>query len=166
MPARCRHAVMTRAADADDLGVVDGERGYPRVRIMAVLADVTGLNMSRILASRIHTIVAAEAIAGNVHVVEVGRQPARRRMAVVAIVAARDVCRMFAGRRHAVVAGAAGSEHLGVIDGKHWREYVRRMTVFTDIGRLHVRRALARCFHAVVTAEAIAGDVHMIEVGR
>ena len=49
----------------------------------------------------------AEAVARDVHVVEVGRDPCRRRVAVVAVVAAGDMGLVLAGRHDAVVAREA-----------------------------------------------------------
>ena len=40
------------------------------------------------------------------------------------------------------------------------------MAVLADVARRHVRRPLARCVDAVVTAEAVARDIRMIEGGR
>ncbi len=39
------------------------------------------------------------------------------------------------------------------------------MAVFTNIGRLYVRRVFAGCIGAVVAARTIASDVDVIEIG-
>ena len=86
-------------------------------------------------------------------------------MTVVAGVATGDVRRVFAGRRDAVMTGAAGTQHLRVINGEHRREHVGSVAILAHVGRLYMRRAFANGFGAVVAVDAIAGDVHMIEIG-
>jgi len=71
-------AVMARTTSANDLRVINVESRYPRIRRMTVFAHVAGLNVCRVLASRICTVVAARAISRDVHVVKVGRQPPGR----------------------------------------------------------------------------------------
>ena len=50
--------------------------GRERDRVMAVLADVGCLNVGRILAGSVCTVMAARTITGDVYVIEVGRNPA------------------------------------------------------------------------------------------
>ena len=71
-----------------------------------------------------------------------------------------------ADSRDAVVARTASADHLGVIDGDDGRPYCRAMTIFTDIRCLHVCRVLASRLSAVVTADAVAEDANVIEIGR
>lgn len=99
-----RHAIMTGTAGAEYLRVIDGKYRGPDVGRVAVLADVAGLYVCRSLARRLDAVVAARAVARDVDVVEVGRQPGDRRMAVVAIVAAGNVGRVLASGRDTVVA--------------------------------------------------------------
>ncbi len=40
------------------------------------------------------------------------------------------------------------------------------MAIFADIGRLHVRRTFACRIEAVVTGEAVARDIAVVEHGR
>ena len=87
-------------------------------------------------------------------------------MAVITVVIARQVSRILAGRGHAVMARAAGTHYLGVVNGKGRRPYIRVVAVFADIARLNVRGALARGFRAVVATEAVASDIHVIEICR
>jgi len=82
------NAVVTRATSADDLGVINCIDRRPYVGIMAILTDVTGPNMRRILAGRIGTVVAVNAVTGDAHMIEIGGQPADRRVTVVAIITA------------------------------------------------------------------------------
>jgi len=101
--AACDNAVMTGTAGAQTLRVVDSKYRRPDIARVTVFANVARLHMRGILAGGFGTVVAAEAVARNVHVVEIRRQPANGRMTVVAIVATGDVRRMFAGRCEAVV---------------------------------------------------------------
>jgi len=67
--------------------VVDPVGWYPDIGCMAILADVGGLDVSRVLARGIGAVVATGAIACDVDVIEIGGQPASGRMTVFAIVA-------------------------------------------------------------------------------
>jgi len=81
-------SVMARAAHTQDLRVVDGVRRRPGHVVMAGLAKVGRFQVSQwVLARRADAVVAADAIAGDVYVVEIGRNPARGRVAVVAVIA-------------------------------------------------------------------------------
>ena len=71
--------------------------------------------MGGVLARRVGAVVAADAIARDINVIEVRRDPRNRCMAVVAVVAAGDVRRVLARGRIAVVAGEAGPEDLRVV---------------------------------------------------
>ena len=71
---------------------------------------------------------------------------------------------MFADSSDAVVAGTASADHLGVIDRDNGRPYCRAMAIFTDIRCLHMCRVLACRLSAVMTADAVAEDVDVIEI--
>lgn len=71
MFADCRRAVMAGTASADNLCVVYSVGRYPGIRIMAILANITRLNVRRVLAGGIRTVVAANAIACNIDVIKV-----------------------------------------------------------------------------------------------
>lgn len=86
---------------------------------MAVLADVGRRDMRRVFAGRVGAIVAANAIARDVGVIKICREPGDRCMAIVAVVAACDVCRVLARSCIAVVACIAAAKHLRVIDGEY-----------------------------------------------
>jgi len=73
--------------------------------------------MGRVLASRIRAVVAADAIAGDVDVIEIRRNPRSGGVAIVTIVAARDVRRVLARCDGAIVAGETCPDYLGVIHG-------------------------------------------------
>ncbi len=71
--AGCRDAVMARAAGADHLGVVNGKRGRKNIGVVAVLADITGLDMCRILTRGIGAIVTVDAVASDIDVIKIRR---------------------------------------------------------------------------------------------
>ena len=72
--------------------------------------------MGGVLARRIGAVVAADAIARDIDVIEVRRNPRNRCMTVIAVVAARDVRRVLARGGVAVVTGEAGPEDLRVVN--------------------------------------------------
>jgi len=65
---------------------------------VAVFADVAGLDVRRGLARCLGTVMAAEAIARDIDVIEVRGHPAGCRMAVIAVVAACNMSRILACR--------------------------------------------------------------------
>ena len=69
-------AVMTGAAGANDLDVVDRVNRYPDVRGMAVFANIGRLNMRQVLARSVGAVMAAGTVARNIYVIEIRRQPA------------------------------------------------------------------------------------------
>ena len=75
MFARRNEAIVTRTATAVDLCVVNGERRYPGIRVMAVLTNVACLHVGQTLAGCLDTVVATVAVARNVQMIEIGRQP-------------------------------------------------------------------------------------------
>mgnify|MGYP001455951219 CR=1 FL=1 len=92
-----RHdAVVAARTRTQHLRVVDADHRYPRARAMAVFTHVGGARMRGALARGIDTVVTAKAVAENVGVIKVRRQPGHSCMAVVAVVATGDVgvCRL------------------------------------------------------------------------
>ena len=166
MLADGNRAVMAGAACADDLCVVHRVGGRPLHPVVAVLANVTRVDMRCGLARGIDAVVAACAVARNVRMVERRRYPAIGRVAVVTGVATREMPGMLAGGYGAVVAGRAGTEHLRVVYTIGRRPLHRGMTVFAHVARRHVRRPLAGRVNAIVATEAITRDIRMIEGGR
>lgn len=79
---------------------------------MAILTYISRLNVGGVFASGIDIVVATETTAGDVIVIEKGRNPARGGVAVVAVVAASDVVGVLACRNRTVMAGTAGAEDL------------------------------------------------------
>ena len=97
--------------------------------------------------------------------VDVG-QPGIRHVADVALLHGVEVPVVLAGCRVAIVAGRAGAQYLRVVDSGNRCPGRGGVAVFANIGRRYVRRVLAGCIRAVVTAETVVGDVDVIEVGR
>ena len=118
------------------------------------------------LAGRVGAVMATDAIAGYVDVIEVRRCPGDSRMAVVAGIAADHVRRVFADGCDAVVAGTAITDDLCVIDGEDRCEHIGCVAVLADVSRLDVCRTFADSVDPVMAIDAIAADVHMIEVRR
>ncbi len=78
--------------------MVDSDYRDPRHRIVAVLADIGGENMIRILACRCTSVVTSGATGSNGGVVEVRRYPGIGGMTIFAIVATDNVVRILTGR--------------------------------------------------------------------
>ena len=75
----CRNdAIMTAVAGTDDLRVVNGEDRRKYVGVVAVLANITGLDVCQVLADGIDTVVAVNTLARDVQMVKSGWQPAYR----------------------------------------------------------------------------------------
>lgn len=96
-------AIVAGSTVANDLGVVDGYRGYPNRRTVAVLADVGRLNMGLILAGCVRAVVAADAVTKDVHMIEICWDPTDGCVAVFAGTAARNMSRMLSGGAETVV---------------------------------------------------------------
>ena len=82
---------MAGGAGADDVGVIDAGDRDPAAGAVAVLADGVGLDMGGVLAGGFGAVVAADAVAGDVAVVEHCAAPAAGVMAVVAAVVTGDM---------------------------------------------------------------------------
>lgn len=147
--------VVTAHARTDDLQVVDGHGRRECHDAMTIFADRRRVDVIERLADRLDAVMAAYAVAHDVVVIEIRRQPAVRRVAVLARVAACDVIRGFAIGDRIVVAARARAEHMQVVDGRHGRERDDVMTVFANIGRLYVSLRFADRRHVVVAAEAV-----------
>lgn len=117
-------------------------------------------------ADRFRTVVTTHAVAHDVYVIKVRRQPARGAMTIVTGVAAGDVALVLADGNDAVVARTTAAKYLRVIDGHHGCEYVGSVAIFADIGCLDVCRALAGSIGAVVAAHTVTGDINVIEIRR
>jgi len=126
---------VTGAAGTYYLRVIDIKCGCPYIWVVAILAHVGRRDMRGALADSFHTIMAADAVASDIHMIKVGGYPAGRRMTVIAIFAAGNMGRVFAGCCDAVMARAAGTKHLRVIDSASGFKGHGAVAVFTDIRR-------------------------------
>ncbi len=70
-------AIVTGAATANHLCMVDGKHRHENVTIVAVFANVTSLDVSQVLAQGLDAVVTIDAIAGDTNVIEIRRQPTR-----------------------------------------------------------------------------------------
>jgi len=163
--AGCGSPIVTARADADHMCVVHLRCWRERRDVVAVLAYVVGRNMAHGLADGVDVIVATDAVSGNVVVIEIGRQPGGRRMTVLAGIAAGYVPRRFAGNDCVVVAARTGTCHLQMIDCDDRSERDDRVTILADVGRRYVIDGLSDRIDGVVTVEAVAGDVVVVEIG-
>ncbi len=118
-------AVVAGGARADDLCVINGHHRRKYIGGMAVFADIGCIYVPDILASRLGAIVAAYAVAHDIQVVEIRRNPAKRAVTVIAGITTGDMSLVLAGCSSPVVAGAAGADDLCVINGHCRRKYIR-----------------------------------------
>ena len=162
--ARCCKTVMTGAAATQHLCVIDRIDGSPHIAVVTILTDVARLHMRQVFAGSIQAVVAACAIARNIHVVECRRSPGDRRVAIVAGIAAREVRWVLTSCNYAIVTGATGADDLGMVDAKHGRKYVGVMAVLANVAGLNMRKVLADGIHAVMAVNAATGDIQMIEI--
>ena len=152
------HPVMTRAASAQHLSVINRESGCPDIRVMAVLADVGRLYVRRRLACRLNAVVAAHAVTRDIHVVKVCWQPTDSGVTVVAIGATGNVCRVLADGSGAIMTRTASAHYLRVVNRYGRIENERTVAIFADIACLYVLYAFANRGYAIVAADAIPGD--------
>jgi len=162
----CGDTVMAAATAAQNLRVIDGDCGRPYRRAVAVFADIRRLNVCSILAGRTRAVMAANTVAGDSVVIECCGDPGNRRVTIVTIVAAGNVGRVFPGRDCAVMTGAAGTQDLCVIDSERGRPYCRAVAILADIRSLNVCSIFAGCNSAVMAADTVAKNVHVIEICR
>ena len=161
-----RIAVVAGRAGTQYLCMIDRRHRYPGDRSVAVLADISRQYVRRVLASRIGSVMAADAVVDDVDVIEVRRNPGIRRMAVVAVVAARYVSRVLAFGSVAIVAGEACTDYLCVVHQVGRREGHIVVAVLADVRRIDMRGVLAGCVGTVMAADAVVRNVDVVEVRR
>ena len=130
--------------------MIDRKGRRPYVGVVAILADIGCQHMCRVLARCFDAVVTADAIAGDVQVIEISGQPAGGRVAIITIVAAAYVGRVFTGSDNSVMTRAAGPNDLSVVNGYGRHKSHRAVAVFADTCRLYVNRALAHRSQTVV----------------
>ena len=146
--------------------MVDSIRRREDNVVVAVLADICGLDVGRVFTDRLATVMATETVVHNVCVIECCRYPPDRCMTIVAIISTGDMRRRFPRRNRAVVAGRAGTHDLGMVDNIGRCEENVVVAVLTDFRCLDMRGILADCIGPVVAAEAISRDVDVIKIRR
>ncbi len=99
-------------------------------------------------------------------VAEIGWSPCVGAMTQTAVLCGVEMPGILAGRGSAIVAGRARAEDLIVVHRGDGFPDISVMAVLANIGCLYVQRSLARRVSAVVTANAIVDDIHVIEVRR
>ena len=93
--ARSRRAVVTAKAVIRNPGMIEIRR-HPSVRGVADLTSVAGWNMASVLTGRSGSIVTAEAVVGDSHVIECRRgKPALVGMAELAVVRRLNMSRVL-----------------------------------------------------------------------
>ena len=97
-------AIVTGCAGAQHLGVINGSYRCPDICAVTIFADVGRLWVQWTLASRVGSVMTADAVINNVCVIEICRQPRDSRVAVIAIIAAGDMRWVFADGYHTVMA--------------------------------------------------------------
>lgn len=160
------NAIVTRTATADNLRVVYREYRRKHIRRVAIFAHIAALYVYQVFADRLGTVVTAHAIAADIDVIEIRRQPADRGMTVIADNAAGNVCRVFAGCGDTVMTGTTGTEYLSMVNQDGGFECHGAVAVFADVRSLHMRRAFAGSACAVVATDAISCNAAVIEDRR
>ena len=156
-------SVVTGHAGTDNLRVVHPVSRSPDHRVMAVFTDVGGYYVIRRFTGSVRSIVTTGAIAGDIGVIECRRNPAGGRMTIIAGIAACQVRRVLADRNSIVVAGLAGTNDLGVIH-RHGRLKQRgAVAIFTNVGGQYVIQIFPDRIRSIVTTDAIARDIGVIE---
>ena len=71
-------AIVAAVAGADNLCVVNGKDGRKDVGVVAVLANITGLDVCQVLADSIDIVMAVNTLASDVQMIKVSWQPTYR----------------------------------------------------------------------------------------
>ena len=66
------YAVMAGAAATEHLRMVYGINRHPDIRVMAVFANISRLNVREVLAGGFDAVVATDAVANNACMIEIG----------------------------------------------------------------------------------------------
>ena len=130
---------------------------------MAVLANIAGRYVINRFTGRVRTVVTTTAIAGNTRVIESRWNPTIGRMTIVTIIAARKVRWMLTCCDSAVMTRRAGANDLGMIDHHCWLKERCAMAIFADIAGQYVILILPCRVGAIVTTNAVARNVQVIE---
>ena len=107
---------MARAACTDYLSMIDHRCRGPGINAVAIFTDRRCLNVRRVLAGCVNTVVAARAIAGDINVIKICWRPGHSCVAIIAIVATGEMVEILAGCRDAVMTGTTAAKHLCVVN--------------------------------------------------
>lgn len=109
-------AIVAGGTGTQHLVVIDSCNRRPGRCAVAILANISCLDVGWSLANGIGAVVATHAVVHDVDVVEVGWQPGNRGMAVIAVIAAGDMGWVLTSRYDTVMARAACTDNLRVVD--------------------------------------------------
>jgi hypothetical protein len=111
-----KRPVVTGRTGSQYLRMVNPRSRHPHLSSVAILTNVGCQYVILVFASRVCTVVTANAIADDVYMIKIGRYPGYCCMAVVAVIPAVDMRRVFADRDRAVMTGRADTDNLRVIN--------------------------------------------------
>ena len=98
------------------LRMVNPCRWYPHPCSVTIFTNVGCQYVILIFAGRVCTVVAANAISGNVRVIKISGHPSYGCVAIVAVIPAADMRRVLTDRNGAVMTGRADADNLRVIN--------------------------------------------------
>ena len=113
--------------------------------------------MSWVLTGGAYAVMTIDAVARDIGVIEIRRNPRRGRMAIIAVVAARNVRQVFAGCRCAVMAGHAGPDNMRVIHCVGWRPELVVVAVLANVACIDMRWVFA-CRNCAVVARRTGSE--------
>ena len=105
---------------------------------MAILANVSGLNVSLVLAGRIGAVVTPVAAADDIGMIEDCRHPGIGGMTIVTIVSTHKMRWVLACRNDIVMTRYTGAYDLRMVHRNRRLPERRTVTIFADIRRLNV----------------------------
>lgn len=132
---------------------------------MAVLTQIAGQHMGRVLTILDDIVMASKAARGGA-VVHEGRGPVGACMTTGTIVTTGDMSGVFTLRDGSVVTTETGAKHLVVVNPAHLCPVRGDMAGFTPVRGLHVSRALTILCKSVMATETVAADRVMHEIRR
>jgi len=142
--------IVARATGPDNLAVIDRHDRHKDIRRMTIFADIRRLNVRQTLTGCIGTIVATDAVAADVDVIEVGGNPADRTVTVIAGIFAGDMRCVLATGDNAIMTRPAIAYDLCVIHRYDRDERSARMTILAHVGCQNVFRVLVGCIDTVM----------------
>ena len=137
-------AVMARRTDSKYLCVIYRVGRCPENIVVAVLANIGCVYMRWVLTGGTCAVMTIDAVARDVGMIEIRRNPRRGCVAVIAVVAAGNVRYVFAGCCCTVVAGHAGADDMRVIHCIDRRPKHVVVAVLANVACIDVRWVFAR----------------------